>query len=120
LWKSFDSFENKSAVSTWVYRIAMNVSIYFLNQTKKQAETIPINHESLEIESDTNNRQSDKLKFIQQQISKLNLLEKGIIMLYLEGKSHHAISEIIGISESNVGTRIMRIKKKLKSISSNK
>jgi RNA polymerase sigma-70 factor (ECF subfamily) len=45
----------------------------------------------------------------------LNLLEKGIILLFLEGKSHEEIAEIVGISTSNVGTKISRIKEKLKS-----
>ena len=56
----------------------------------------------------------ENLKRIYRQIQKLNLLEKGIILLYLEGKSHEEISEIIGLSKSNVGTRISRIKEKLK------
>lgn len=61
------------------------------------------------------NSEEEKLKLLNDQIQKLNLLEKGIILLYLEGKSHDEISVIIGITKSNVGTKISRIKKKLKS-----
>jgi len=114
LWKSFDSFKNKSSISTWIYRVAMNVSIYYLKQKKKSLITIPINQETLKVESSMNHEDDDKWKKIHQQIENLNLLEKGIIMLYLEGKSYKDISEIIGISESNVGTKLTRIKSKLK------
>lgn len=60
------------------------------------------------------NSEEEKLKLLNDQIQKLNLLEKGIILLYLEGKSHDEISVIIGITKSNVGTKISRIKKKIK------
>lgn len=115
LWKSYDSFNRNSKITTWIYRVAMNVSIYHLNQSKKRLITIPINQETLEIISTTDNNENlEKWKKIRKQIDNLNLLEKGIIMLYLEGKSYKDIAEIIGLSESNVGTRLMRIKAKLK------
>lgn len=120
LWKSFDTFNNNSSMTTWIYRVAMNVSIYYLKQSKRNLNTIPINQETLEIVSSTVNENRDKWKKIHQQIEHLNLLEKGIIMLYLEGKSYKIIAEIIGISESNVGTKLMRIKIKLKNRISNK
>jgi RNA polymerase sigma-70 factor (ECF subfamily) len=59
--------------------------------------------------------EEDRIKLLYEQIQQLNLLEKGIILLYLEGKSHEEIAEIVGISVSNVGTKISRIKEKLKS-----
>jgi RNA polymerase sigma-70 factor (ECF subfamily) len=92
----------------------MNVSIYYLKQSKKRLSTIPMNQEVLAIQSSDNNEEAAKWEKIRQQINALNLLEKGIIMLYLENKSYKEIAEIIGISETNVGTRLTRIKKKLK------
>lgn len=120
LWKSFDSFKNNSSISTWMYRVAMNVSIYYLKQSKKSPATIPINQEILTIRSSINNDDQERWRKIHQQINNLNLLEKGIIMLYLEGKSYKEIAEIIGISETNVGSKLMRIKVKLKNRISNK
>lgn len=120
LWKSFDSFKNNSSISTWMYRVAMNVSIYYLKQSKKSPPTIPINQEILTIRSSISNDDQDRWRKIHQQINNLNLLEKGIIMLYLEGKSYKEIAEIIGISETNVGSKLMRIKVKLKNRISNK
>ncbi len=114
LWKSFDSFEHKSSRSTWIYRIAMNVSIYHFKQSKKKPFTIPMNQEILDNQSSTILENNAKWEKIQEQIKNLSLLERGIIMLYLENKSHKEIAEIIGISKSNVGTKISRIKIKLK------
>lgn len=119
LWKSFDSFQQKSSRSTWIYRIAMNVSIYHFKQSKKKVFTVPVDQEILESQFSKTSEDSAKWEKIQQQIKQLNLLERGIIMLYLENKSHKEIAEIIGISESNVGTKISRIKIKLKSKISN-
>ncbi len=73
-----------------------------------------MNQEVLAIQSSDSNEEAAKWEKIRQQINTLSLLEKGIIMLYLENKSYKEIAEIIGISETNVGTRLARIKKKLK------
>ena len=114
LWRSFDSFQQKSSRSTWIYRIAMNVSIYHFKQSKKKIFIIPVDQEVLENKYSDTSENNGKWERIQQQIKKLNLLDRGIILLYLENKSHKEIAEIIGISESNVGTKLSRIKTKLK------
>ena len=114
LWKSFDSFKHNSSITTWIYRVAMNVSIYYLKQSKRNPITIPLNKDMLNITASVSEEHQDKWKVIHQQINTLNLLEKGIIMLYLEGKSYSEIAEIIGLSETNVGTKLNRIKTKLK------
>lgn len=115
LWKSFDSFNEFSKLSTWMYRVAMNTAIYNLKKSKKKIGTTSIDPMLERIAEYKDNSQKEKLKLLHDQIQKLNLLEKGIILLYLEGKSHDEIAEIIGITTSNVGTKISRIKKKLKS-----
>jgi len=114
LWKSYDSFEQKSNRGTWIYRVAMNVAIQFLKKDKRRPSTIPLDQQTLDLQDEASDQQADKWKKIQHQIHQLNLVEKGIILLYLERKSHREIAEIIGLSESNVGTKISRIKLKLK------
>ena len=56
----------------------------------------------------------EKLKLLYAHIKQLNVLEKGLMLLLLEGKKYEEISEITGLSPSNVATRISRIKHKLK------
>ncbi len=114
LWKSFDSFDQRSALSTWMYRIAMNVAIYHLKTAKRKIATVPLDGLFLDPQDTVDNGLEEKLNLFRQHINNLNLLDKGIVMLYLEEKSYEEIAQITGISETNVGTKIFRIKEKLK------
>jgi RNA polymerase sigma factor (sigma-70 family) len=115
LWKSFDSFNEQSKLSTWMYRVAMNTAIYNLKSVKRQIHTISIDAETERYAEVADKPEEERLRLLHESIQTLNLLERGIILLYLEGKNHQEIAEIIGITTSNVGTRISRIKEKLKS-----
>ena len=114
LWKSFESFKQNSSLSTWMYQVAMNVAIFHLKRRKKAATTIPIDIALLNSPESISDNFEEKLKILQEHIRDLNLLDKGIVMLYLESKSHEEIAQIIGISKTNVGTKLSRIKEKLK------
>lgn len=115
LWKSFDSFNQQAALSTWMYRVALNVSLYQLKLSKKRISTIPIDEHVLNSRETDNSADDEAWKLFKQQIDNLNLLDKAIVMLYFDNKSYDEIAEIIGISKSNVGTKLLRIKEKLKS-----
>ena len=93
----------------------MNTAIYNLKKNNRKIGTTTIDPIVERIADHKDNSEEEKLKLLNDQIQKLNLLKKGIILLYLEGKSHDEIAEIIGITKSNVGTKISRIKEKLKS-----
>ena len=114
LWKSYDTFNLKSSLSTWMYRVALNVAIYQLNTSKKRVLTVPIEEQILNYKEIENNESEEKWQLFRRQISNLNLLDKAIITLYLDNNSYDKIAEIIGISSSNVGTKLSRIKEKLK------
>ena len=114
LWKSFDSFKQTASVSTWMYRIAMNVAIYHLKKAKRKISTVEIDIQSLDLQETDNKEFEEKLQLLRYHLNKLGLLDKGIVMLYLENKSYGEIAQIIGISQSNVGTKISRIKEKLR------
>ena len=115
LWKSFDSFDQRSTISTWMYRVALNVSIYHLKISKKRIVTVPLDEQILDPQDEDNSIVEQKWQQFRNQIENLNLLDKAIVMLYLENKSYEEIAEIIGITASNVGTKLLRIKEKLKS-----
>ncbi len=114
LWKSFDTFQQKSSLSTWIYRVALNVAIYHLKTSKRKIKTEPLDKQFLNFQETNNNEIDEKWQMFKQHIDTLNLLDKGIVLLYLENKSHEEIGQIIGISTSNVGTKLSRIKEKLK------
>ncbi|HVI45249.1 MAG TPA: RNA polymerase sigma factor [Chitinophaga sp.] len=114
LWKSFDSFKQYAKLSTWMYRVAMNVAIFHFKKGKKQVPAVPINPELLNVQDTGDSDTEEKLQLLRYHIQDLNLFDKGILMLYLEDKSHEEIAQIVGISKSNVGTKISRIREKLK------
>lgn len=115
LWKSFDSFQGTSSVGTWIYRVALNVALYQMKLSKKRFTTIEIEDNLLSIQDLENEETEVRWKIFKQEIDGLNILDKAIVMLYLEEKTHNEIADIIGISKTNVGTKLQRIKEKLKS-----
>ncbi|MEY8021834.1 RNA polymerase sigma factor [Muriicola sp. SD30] len=115
LWKSFDTFAEKSKISTWMYRVALNTAIKQLISKKRQPRTSSIEAIDFPGMDTTDGILEERMKRLHQEIEKLNILEKGIILLALEGKKHEEIAEITGLSVTNVGTRMSRIKTKLKS-----
>ncbi|MEM6261762.1 MAG: RNA polymerase sigma factor [Bacteroidota bacterium] len=115
LWKSYDSFQGKAQFSTWMYRVAMNTAIYHLKQERRKPKLLPFSHSQPEPVQSSPNPMDEQWLILQQHLQGLNLLEKSIVLLYLEQKSYKEIAEITGLSESNVGTRLSRIKQKIQS-----
>jgi RNA polymerase sigma-70 factor (ECF subfamily) len=115
LWKSFDSFKNESKISTWLYRIALNTSITHFKKEKRKGNQIPIDRVLLNKMDDMETIQEERLHILNHHIKQLDTVEKGLILLYLEGKNYEEIASITGFSHTNVGTRLSRIKQKLKS-----
>jgi RNA polymerase sigma-70 factor (ECF subfamily) len=115
LWKSYDSFRGDAKISTWMYRIALNTAITILKKEKRKGNKIPIDDSLLSRIDQIDTLIDDRLKILYSHIKNLNTIEKGIILLYLEGKSYDEIAAITGFSTTNVGTRLNRIKSKLKS-----
>jgi RNA polymerase sigma-70 factor (ECF subfamily) len=118
LWKSFASFEHRSKISTWMYRVALNTAITQKRKEHKRPPTNPLSIEEMRIpdRSSGPERDEDELKALQVAIRQLKSVERAIIFLYLEEKSYKEIAEIIGITPKNVGVKIVRIKAKLLSI----
>ncbi len=114
LWKSFDSFRGNSKISTWMYRIALNTAIAYLNKSKKKVPQVRLEFELSHPIDEKDGTTEERLKILYAMIKQLNVIEKGLILLLLEGKSYDEIATITGFSGSNVGTRLSRIKKKLK------
>ena len=114
LWKSYGSFKQQSRFSTWMYRVALNVAIYQLKVSKKRILTVPIEDQLYHYQQNDDSGIEEKWKLFRQQIEELNLLDKAIVTLYLDNKSYDEIAEVIGISSSNVGTKLSRIKEKIK------
>lgn len=117
LWKAFPKYNPQFAITTWMYRIALNVSISYYRQSKNQKnQTVSDNEYILQIAEtpEFEDPKSEQLKLLHQFIGELKELDKALILLYLEGNKQDMIADILGISKSNVATKIGRIKTKLK------
>jgi len=120
LWKSFDTFEERSKISTWLYRISLNTSIQYLKKKNRKLKQVDLKEEYIDLDKQSQDAKTDDIKKMFLSIQQLNELDKGIILLYLEEKSYKEIAEIVGLSETNIGTRIQRIKIKLSKLKNDK
>ena len=115
IWKSLDNYNKEYKWSTWIYRIALNTSISFYrkNRTRK-AKTVVLDP-IFEIPN-TYEEPADNEKFIllRKFIRELKEIDRALILLHLEGLSSQEIASIIATTQTNVTTKISRIKKKLK------
>jgi len=117
VWKSFPGFRKEAANSTWIYRIALNTAISNFRKESKRPVKQALDITAFEI-PDMSDRANDheNMSILSRAIKELTEIEKAIILLYLDEKRYEEISDIIGISISNVGVRLNRIKNKLSEI----
>ena len=112
LWQGFSQFRGASNINTWISRICINTCISSLRKKKKHSETIPL---SIDLEMlDNDNGQSQQLAHMHALINKLGVLDKALILLWLDNMSYAEIAEVMGITVSNVSVKLMRIRGKLK------
>lgn len=116
LWNSWPKFRRDCKVQTWVYRIALNTCISFLRKSKSRPNSLPLT-QNMEVFAE--DYDLARTKVLYNLINKLDKIEKALVLLYIEEKSHEEISQIIGIPRANVAVKLFRIKEKLKQMSQN-
>jgi RNA polymerase sigma-70 factor (ECF subfamily) len=114
LWRSFGSFDDRCRFSTWMYRIALNVAISFYRRENTRARFVLSDHERLLNAMDETAEPSENIRMLYQLIEGLDALNRALVLLFLDGNSYRDIAEILGISETNVATKIGRLKKTLR------
>lgn len=112
LWKGYPNFRGESKPSTWIYRIALNTCITFLRKEKNAPLFVELSPEADRMDEEDETHQM--LRRLYDLIARLNHMEKSLILLYLEDKSYEEIAEITGLTQTNVATRLSRIKEKLR------
>ena len=117
LWRAYPSFKGNSKVSTWMYRIALNTAITQFRKQKRRPVLRQMPAHNFEMPDPPNDTiVEERLSSLHRAIAKLNQIEKAIVMLHLDEHSYQQIAQIMGISESNVGVKLHRIKNKLKNL----
>ena len=114
LWKSYPGFKGESKVSSWIYRIALNTAIAVYRKLKISIDYYEEFPEYIHPSNEKAISENEERLFWA--LRKLNDAEKAVISLYLEDFSYQEIAAITGLSESNVGVRLNRIKNKLREI----
>lgn len=107
--KSYKNFKGDSKISTWVYQVALFTALSYIKARKKMG---PVNLEMPDLANPE--KEDDRWHEVLTAIKKLPPIEKSLIFLYLENKSYSEMAKIMGMTESNIGVRLNRIKKKLK------
>jgi len=113
VWESIPRYRNECAESTWIYRIALNTALKWTRSKQKHQRSIDSIALEQRILTEVNHRQDDRLAWLYTEISRFDKVDRSITLLLLDGFSYKEMAEIIGISESNVGVKINRIKKAL-------
>jgi RNA polymerase sigma-70 factor (ECF subfamily) len=116
LWKSMGSWDAKFPFSTWMYRVALNVAISYYRKEKNQLTPVSLDEQDIQVAGDNDNwtEKEEKLHQLQLLINQLKSLDKALMLLYLDGKTYQEIGLILGITQTNVATKISRIKEQLK------
>ncbi|MFY9663182.1 MAG: sigma-70 family RNA polymerase sigma factor [Candidatus Cybelea sp.] len=115
LWRAHDRFDARSSFATWMYRVAMNVAISFQRSETRKSRLVPADNSLFEtIAQPRDEPADDRLALIRELIRRLDPPNRALMLLYLDDYPYAEIAKILGISETNVATKIGRIKDRLK------
>lgn len=115
LWRAHSRFDGRSSFSTWMYRVAMNVAISFVrSETRKRGNLVPASDSVFEEIPAPQTEGDDRLSLVRDLIERLDPLNRALMLLYLDDYPYSEIATILGISETNVATKLGRIKEQLK------
>ena len=114
LWKSYKSFEGRSKLSTWLYQVALNTALTYQRNAKRYKARIAASRmPALPEEEPHWSEKEQQIAMLYKAIAMLKKDDRSLILLYLEEKPYEEIAEILGLTISNVGVKINRLKKKL-------
>ena len=116
-WRAFPAYEPQRPFSTWMYRIALNVAISQVrSRTHKDRHSVALDESLHDIADDngTDHEASQRVRALQHFIARLDELNRALLLLYLEDHGYRQIADILGISETNVATKISRLKQRIR------
>ena len=117
LWRAFPGYDPELSFSTWMYRIALNVAISFVRSNQHRSEHVePLEEGHAEVEGEPGipYESDERVRALDRVIAQLEPLNRALLLLYLEDRSYREIADILGISETNVATKINRLKQRIR------
>ena len=115
LWKGFASFEGRSDIRTWVYRVALNTCITIDRKKRRRRDKAAKVEMDINLYAD-NDADTKQVKKLYERINKLGVFDRAIVLLWLEGMPYDEIGQIVGISSKNVSVKLVRIREELKNM----
>ena len=110
LWRAYPRYSPERPFSTWMYRIALNVAISFLRRhTHPVRQTLSLEENEIDVASEAS-EPDERVALLQQVIASLSPLDRGLLLLYLDDHSYRDIAAILGLTETNVATKLNRLK----------
>ncbi|MEM8684007.1 MAG: sigma-70 family RNA polymerase sigma factor [Pseudomonadota bacterium] len=116
LWRAFPRYDDSQSFSTWMYRVALNVSISWVRRHSLRLRHTVTLDDDLDVAGDIGRDAADdeRIAFLRTFIEGLDTLNRALMLLYLEERSYKDIAVILGISETNVATKISRLKQRVR------
>lgn len=117
LWRAFPRYDGSRTFSTWMYRVALNVAISEVRRAYRSepGRFEPLDEVHLEtLAAEADSGEESRIEAMYAVIGQLEPLDRALILLYLEDSSYAEMAEVLGISETNVATKINRIKQRLR------
>jgi RNA polymerase sigma-70 factor (ECF subfamily) len=117
LWRAFPGYDAEKPFATWMYRIALNVAISHVRTTTQRGKhSIPLDEAVHDIADDNgaDHETDQQVRALHGFIARLDKLNRALLLLYLEDQSYRQIAEILGISETNVATKLSRLKQRIR------
>lgn len=112
VWRGIDGCRGDSAESTWIYRVALNTCVSF-QRKKKRREDVSLRDLYEELYDNSTADEIDRYRLIYSLLGKLKPIDRSVMLMMLDGKSHNEIADVVGISRNAVTLRIKRAKKSL-------
>ncbi len=116
VWNSIPRFRSESAVSTWLYRVALNTALAWSRKERRHRDrTEPLADAEPALLANSGARDA-RLAWLYEQIAQLDHVDRSLTLLLLDGFSYREMAETLGISETYVGVKINRIKNHLRNL----
>lgn len=115
LWRAYPRYTPDRPFSTWMYRIALNVAISFLRRhTHPARQTLPLEEQEIAAPAPADHEADERVALLQRVIAALAPLDRGLMLLYLEDHSYREIAAVLGLSETNIATKLQRLKQRVR------
>jgi RNA polymerase sigma-70 factor (ECF subfamily) len=114
LWRAFPRWDRSRKFTTWIYRISLNVAISYIRKgSRKPTAVLDDRLDEAQLHDPSEQGLQEQMREMYALIDKMNQLDRALLMLYLDDHAYSEIAEILGISETNVATKISRLKSRL-------